>query len=84
MHSADIEMIEKLEQAIDDRDGRRMRELITEWDGGFTMSAKQYRETFNGARRREWIDYLAEECGSLIRAIRASDADEYWAIRSRV
>jgi hypothetical protein len=77
-------MIEKLEQAIDDRDTRRMRELIDEWDGRPTMDRKQHAATFDGARRRDWIDYLAEECESLIRAIRASDADEYWAIRSRI
>ena len=84
MDSVDIEMVEKLEQAIDDRDGRRMRELIADWDGRPTMDSKQYRSTFDGSTRRDWIDYLAEECEDLIRAIRASDADEYWAIRSRI
>jgi hypothetical protein len=84
MDSVDIEMIEKLGQAIDDRDGRRMQELIAEWDGRPTMDRKQYRATFDGSTRREWIDYLAEECEDLIRAIRASDADEYCAIRSRI
>jgi hypothetical protein len=84
MTNEDTAMIEKLERAIDDRDTSRMRELIDEWDGRPTMNRKQYRATFDGSTRRDWIDYLAEECEDLIRAIRAIDEDEYWAIRSRI
>jgi hypothetical protein len=77
-------MVERIEQAIEDRDPRSMRDAIAEWDGKPAMSGKQYRETFQGARRREWIDYLIEECEELIDMIKTNDADDYWATRGHI
>jgi hypothetical protein len=84
MTNEDRIFIERIETAMQDRDTDGMRELIAEWDGRPTMSAAQYREAFSGARRRDWVAYLNEECEDLIRAIQAIDADEYWSLRSRV
>jgi len=84
MTNEETAMIERIEQAIEDRDPRRMREAIAEWDGKPTMSAKQFRDTFQGARRREWIDYLIEECEEVVGMIKTNDADDYWATRGRI
>jgi hypothetical protein len=84
MTNEDRVFIGRIEAAIEDRDTDTMAALLLEWDGQKTMALAEYKTVFAGATRRDWIDSIAEDCESLIRAIKAEDDAEYWAIRTRV
>ena len=84
MKNDDRTFIDRIETAMDDKDCDTMRELVAEWDGRPTMTRAQFRGAFPDSRRRDWREYLQEECDDLIAAIKCNDQAEYWSMRSRV
>ena len=83
MTNEDRVFIDRIETAIDDKDTDTMRALVEEWDGRLTMSRAQFKSAYPDSSRREWREYLEEECIDLIKAIKCEDADDYWTLRSR-